>query len=73
MKILSTLKTIIIALLLIESLFLRSEIKTMKNMQLSNMLDAALILEKEIELHPQFRGLQVVKIDPNDPSKVVRQ
>ena len=59
-----------VTLVIIQTMFLMSRSQTKKNMKLSTKLDAALILEKEIEWHPQFRGLQVVKIDPNDPLKV---
>ena len=62
-----------VTLVIIQTMFLMSRSQTKKNMKLSTKLDAALILEKEIEWHPQFRGLQIVKVDPNDPLKVVMQ
>ena len=62
-----------VTLVIIQTMFLMSWSQTKKNKKLSTMLDAALILEKEIELHPQFRGLQIVKIDPNDPLNLILQ
>ena len=59
-----------VTLVIIQTMFLFSWSQTKKNLKLSTMLDTALILEKEIEWHPQFRGLKIVKIDPNDPLKV---
>ena len=59
-----------VTLVIIQTMFLLSWSQTKKNLKLSTMLDAALILEKEIEWHPDLRGLQIVKIDPNDPLKV---